>query len=233
MTMSNIESILEQLNCTFKTDGQQKQDLNLNVYLTPTSFYLIEPSKVTNIFEQVKSKFNKAFDVDISLRFSIIPTNVPNLLTIMDEKLRKSYQEEPENSFMNTLLAQTTLLTYLYQNTLAQKLIDYKLFFESQSTIQKGLHCILHEIEDYGFSKAHGMSIQGRQYSLVSILRKETTLVKHILHEVSHCLGARHSYFPFSIMYPIANSILGSSLYWDPISKLSIRKGIHKLMDNK
>lgn len=231
--MANIESILEQLNYTFKIDGQQKQDLNLNVYLTPTSAYLIEPSKITSIFEQVKSKFDKAFDVDISLRFSIIPLDVPSLLTVLYKKLIKSYKEEPENSVTNTMRAQTVLFTYSYQNALAQKLIDYKLFFESQPTIQKGLHCILHEVEDYGFNKVHGISIQGGQYSLVSISRKETTLVKHILHEISHCLGAIHSHFPFSIMYPTANSILGSSLYWDPISKMSVKKGIHKLVNNK
>lgn len=225
---------MEEINSTFKhleetLNTTYNNILNFNVYFTPISVHFKKSSEIMSIFEKVKSKFGSVTKTNLQFQFSIIPSDVPNLPSILEQMLYKSYKKEPQNMFENTLSAYGVITGYSFANPLEQKLLDYKLFLDNKLNIPKGLNCILHELEDYNLEKAHGIAIKKEPYALISISRPNKTLVKHILHEMFHCLGAEHSYLPFNIMYPTTNSLFSSPTYLNPFSKKTIKRNINNL----
>ena len=225
--MEEINSMFKQLEERLNTAPDSS--LNFNVYFTPISVHSKKSSELISIFEKVKSKFESITKTDFQFRFSIIPSNVPSLPSAIQQILSRSYKEEPQNMFQNTLNAYTLITQYSFISPLDQKLLDYKLFLESKPNTPKGLNCILHEFEDYRPDKAHGAAIKKEPYALITISRPNRTLVKNILHEAFHCLGAEHDHLPFNIMYPAANSLFSSPMYLNPFSKKAIRKNIDNL----
>ena len=227
-TMETIEEKIKELNDSFHEYNPQKDFLNLNIYFTPLSIQIKKSSEIKEIFDKVKSKIGKILNIDVYPQFSTIPSNVPNSLTILEQKLHESYKQEPENKFTDTLNAQMAIMKYSFISPLNQKLIDYILFLGLAE--EKGIHLILHEFEDYSPNKVHGAATVGGHYAFATISRPNKKLLKNILHEIFHCLGAKHVSSPFGIMYPAADSIFSNSMYLDPLSKKRIKKTLNKFL---
>lgn len=225
--MSDTESLLERLAVEFPIS--HAQGIDMYVHFTQLSSKMIESSKLTRILKQVQSNWRDTFSNELIYHFDIVPSDPQSSLKIILQRLTDSFQQEPENRFLNTMSAQRAIFVYSVQRPLTQKLMDYKLYIESNKKQQKGLHCVLHEIEDYGLNQASGVATTGGPYMLLSISRSERALTKHMLHEIGHCFGGGHSYFPFSIMYPTTNTLLGCGTYWDPISKRNVKEGLKRL----
>ena len=149
-------------------------------------------------------------------------------MDILSQEMAKSSQQEPGNRWVSPISVANAETRYSYLGPLGKLLTDYSLFLRKNLEQQKGIHCILHEARDHRKQKALGVASIGEPYMLLSLSRSGSVLARHILHEMSHCLGAKHNYFPFGFMYPTANSIFGKSFYWDPFSRNAVRKGLEK-----
>lgn len=235
--MEDLELIVKQFTEDFQGKGivadANKRVLDFNVYLANHSLPYLKHGEFTKILIDVKQRFEDVFDLSFDYKFFSAPEVGPAIFLLLDRINKgiivKYFDGKTTKRIDRAEFAKIEAM-YYSMNDISRSLYDYDVFFQANGYKKKsGLDCVISGLE--------GLSAGGRQVGVAAFgadtfvlgisNREKEELEKTMLHEISHCFGADHTYFPLSIMSHNTQCVLR---WWDPFSKYVVKKGIERYL---
>jgi len=206
----------------------------VTIYTAPCGISKSE-AELHKILDKASSEFSRRFDAGFSYDYrpcEITPFDT-YAISLIEKTIDSEIAERLSDRAQETLGRIVKTLVKYQRFSVADRIIyDFYRYVanENGTPTPKGLHCLMQKdsiYHDNVVTRAHAYTDEN--ILVVSTDGPDSHVRKWFLHEVAHCMGARHSDAYLSIMNP--SSARRSIWLWDRKTRAAVGKGIEGFCD--